>query len=73
MIAPAYKKLAEEYKGRAVFAKVNVATNRETAGKLGIRSMPTFHFYLGGKKKSEFSGAGESQMRGAPAFLFARS
>ncbi|KAH8046390.1 hypothetical protein JL722_13718 [Aureococcus anophagefferens] len=47
MIAPVFKKLAAEYKDRA------------------IRSMPTFHFYADGRKKNEFSGAGEMQLRQA--------
>lgn len=63
MIAPVFKRIAEEYKDRVVFAKVNVETNRDTSSRLRIASMPTFHFYLDGKKKREFSGAGEGQLR----------
>eukprot|EP00629_Pelagomonadales_sp_RCC1024_P003493 CAMPEP_0119263978 /NCGR_PEP_ID=MMETSP1329-20130426/3215_1 /TAXON_ID=114041 /ORGANISM="Genus nov. species nov., Strain RCC1024" /LENGTH=284 /DNA_ID=CAMNT_0007263719 /DNA_START=61 /DNA_END=912 /DNA_ORIENTATION=- len=63
MIAPAFKKLGAEYKDRAVFAKVNVAVARDLSARKQIRSMPTFHFYLDGSKKSEFSGAGEYQLR----------
>lgn len=63
MIEPVFKRVAQEYKDRAVFAKVNIHTNSETASRLRIASMPTFHFYLNGKKKNEFSGAGEAQLR----------
>lgn len=63
MIEPVFKRVAQEYKDRAVFAKVNVQSNSETASRLRITSMPTFHFYLNGKKKNEFSGAGEAQLR----------
>ena len=65
MIAPVFKKLAAEYKDRAVFAKVNVAVARDVSARAQIRSMPTFHFYADGRKKSEFSGAGEWQLRQA--------
>ncbi|EGB06389.1 hypothetical protein AURANDRAFT_29236, partial [Aureococcus anophagefferens] len=65
MIAPVFKKLAAEYKDRAVFAKVNVAHARDVSAKAQIRSMPTFHFYADGRKKNEFSGAGEMQLRQA--------
>merc|ERR1711871_1784011 len=56
-IAPHYKRLAKQYKGKAVFAKVDVNYNRETSGRQQIRSMPTFQFYLLGKKRNQFSGA----------------
>jgi thioredoxin reductase/thiol-disulfide isomerase/thioredoxin len=56
-IAPHYKKMAEQYKGRVVFAKVDINANRETASQQQISSMPTFQFYLFGKKRDQFSGA----------------
>ena len=44
MIAPAFKRLAQEYEGRVVFAKAeNTAPGVFAAA--GVRSMPTFHFY----------------------------
>ena len=62
-IAPAFKKLAKEYEGRAVFAKVDVNRQHEISGRYGVRSMPTFVFIVEGKKVNEFSGAGEQQLR----------
>ena len=56
-IAPTYRKYAKEFKGRAVFLKVDVNRNRQTSAKCQIRAMPTFQFYVGGKKVHEFSGA----------------
>ena len=64
MIAPRVKELAAQYKDKVVFAKVNVDQNREVASRLRISSMPTFHFYgTNGKKKNEFSGASEQQLK----------
>ncbi|CAK0810665.1 unnamed protein product [Prorocentrum cordatum] len=63
MIAPAFKRLAKEYKGRAVFLKVDVNRNYEAASACSIRGMPTFQFYLHKKKISEFSGADERTLR----------
>jgi len=63
MIAPAFKKLAGEMKDRAVFAKVNVQYARDISARERVSSMPTFKFYADGKKKEEFSGAGEYQLR----------
>jgi thiol-disulfide isomerase/thioredoxin len=67
-IAPLYKQLAKQFKGKVVFAKVNVQTAHEVSSRLGIRSMPTFHFYHLGKKKQEFSGADSNRLQ-----QFARS
>jgi len=63
MIAPKYKKLAAEYKDRAVFVKVNVQHARDVSSRARVSSMPTFHFYAEGRKKHEFSGAGEQQLK----------
>jgi len=57
MVAPHYKNMAEQFKDKAVFAKVDINFNRETASHQMISSMPTFQFYLFGKKRDQFSGA----------------
>ncbi|ADI73923.1 thioredoxin [Methanohalobium evestigatum Z-7303] len=40
-IAPAIEELASEYQGKAVFAKLDVDNNQESAKKFGISSIPT--------------------------------
>ena len=63
MIAPIFKKLAKEVEGQAVFVKVDTNAMYELSSRYGVRSLPTFKFFLGGKKVHEFSGAGEQQLR----------
>ena len=64
MMAPIYKKLAEEIgQDKAVFVKVDTNAQQELSSKYQIRSLPTFAFFLGGKKVNQFSGAGEGQLR----------
>jgi len=60
MMAPIFKNVAKEYAGRAVFVKVNV--QHANVGQQ-IRSMPTFQFWLNGKKMEEFSGGDEGSLR----------
>lgn len=57
MIAPTYKKLAEEFKGRAALLKVDVNSAYEIGSEFGVRAMPTFHFYLHGNLVKSFQGA----------------
>jgi len=63
MIAPIFKKLAQEVGGKAVFVKVDTNALHELSSRYGVRSLPTFKFFLGGRKVNEFSGAGEQQLR----------
>ena len=63
MIAPIFKKLAQEVGGKAVFVKVDTNALYELSSRYGVRSLPTFKFFLGGRKVHEFSGAGEQQLR----------
>lgn len=49
--------------GKAVFVKVDTNAMYELSSRYGVRSLPTFKFFLGGRKISEFSGAGEGQLR----------
>ncbi len=49
MIAPHVEALAEEYSGRAVVAKLDVDSSRNTAVKFGIQSIPTVMFFKDGK------------------------
>ena len=63
MMAPIFKKLAREKAGEAVFIKIDTNAQHELAGRYGVRSIPTFVFFHGGRKHQEFSGAGEGQLR----------
>ena len=49
MVAPALEKLAKEYSGQLVIAKVNTDENPEWAGKFGVQGIPTMLFVAGGK------------------------
>ena len=49
MIAPHVEALSGEFAGRAVVAKLDVDTNRQTAIRYGIQSIPTILFFKGGK------------------------
>eukprot|EP00940_MAST-03C_sp_MAST-3C-sp2_P002309 g2309.t1 len=62
MIAPVFKRMAKQYKDKAVFAKVDVNANYQTSQRLRIRSMPTFHFYMNGKLRHQFSGADQRSL-----------
>jgi len=57
MIAPTFTRAAKQFKGQAVFLKVDVNRNYEAASACNIRGMPTFQFFLNKKKIHEFSGA----------------
>ena len=63
MIAPAYKALAKEFARRAAFLKVDVNRNHETSAACGVRSMPTFHFYLNGKLAGQVRRGGDEEMK----------
>ncbi len=49
MVAPVLEKLAKEYSGKLLIAKVNVDDNPESAGKFDIRNIPTMLFISNGK------------------------
>jgi thioredoxin 1 len=49
MVAPILDKLAKEYAGKVVIAKVNTDENPEWAGKYGVQGIPTMLFIAGGK------------------------
>ena len=73
MIAPTYRKYAKEFKGRAVFLKVDVNRNRQTSSQCQIRAMPTFQFYVNGKKVAEFSGADSRRLHSVTSDLATRA
>lgn len=49
MVGPIVEQIAGEYDGKAVVGKLNVDNNPETAGKYGIRSIPTILFLKNGE------------------------
>eukprot|EP00741_Cyanophora_paradoxa_P016939 tig00020944_g16360.t1 len=55
-IAPLFEQLAAKYPD-VDFLKVDVDECSDLAQSNGVRSMPTFHFWKGGSKAQEFSGA----------------
>lgn len=49
MLGPTIEELAGEYKGKAVFGKLNTDTNRAVPMQHGIMSIPTILFFKDGK------------------------
>ena len=67
MLGPVLEELAEEFKERATFVKVNVDENGDLAASLGIFSIPDVYIFAGGDVKTHNLGfLPEEQMR---AFL----
>ena len=49
MVAPTLEKLAKEYAGKLVVAKVNTDENPDWSIKFGVQGIPTMLFVSGGK------------------------
>jgi putative thioredoxin len=63
-LMPLLAKLADEYRGKFLLAKVNTEEERELAASFGIRSLPTVQLFKGGQPVDQFMGAlPESQVR----------
>jgi putative thioredoxin len=66
-LMPMLAKLADEYRGKFLLAKLNTEEQRELAARFGIRSLPTVKLFRNGEPVDEFMGAlPEAQIR---AFL----
>jgi thioredoxin 1 len=64
MIAPLIEKIAGEYSGRLVVAKVDVDTNPDVASELGIRSIPTLIIFKKGEIAEQIIGVvSEAQLK----------
>ena len=55
-LGPILEKLAKEYDGKFVLAKINVDEGRETAQEHGIMSIPNIKLFKNGKVIDEFIG-----------------
>ncbi|MGD8589683.1 MAG: thioredoxin [Chromatiales bacterium] len=56
-LMPLLAKLAEEYRGKFLLAKLNTEEQRELATRFGIRSLPTVKLFRNGEPVDEFMGA----------------
>jgi putative thioredoxin len=66
-LKPILEKLAAEYGGRFLLAKINSDENQELAARYGVRGIPSVKAFIDGAQVDEFSGAlPESEVR---AFL----
>jgi thioredoxin 1 len=61
MIAPHVEAVADELAGKAVVAKLDVDSNRNSAIKFGIQSIPTLLFFKGGKVVDRVIGAADKK------------
>lgn len=57
MLKPILEKLADEYGGKFILAKVNADHNQELAAQFGVRGIPSVKAVVNGKVVDEFSGA----------------
>jgi putative thioredoxin len=65
MLTPVLAKLAQEYGGRFILAKINSDEQQALAGQFGIRSLPTVMVFRHGKPVDQFLGVQpESVIRG---------
>ena len=56
-LIPVLTRMAEEYNGAFILAKVNTDEQGELAAQAGVRSLPTVKLFIDGKVVNEFMGA----------------
>jgi thioredoxin 1 len=57
MIAPVVAEVAKDYEGKLKVAKVDVDSNPQSAGKFGVRSIPTLLLFKDGQVVDQIIGA----------------
>lgn len=55
--APTFEASSHQYAGKVVFVKLNSDENQQTAGRLGIRGIPTVLIFKNGQELARQSGA----------------
>lgn len=64
ILKPLLEKLAAEYGGQFILAKINSDENQELAQRYGVRGIPAVKAFVGGQLADEFTGAlPEAQIR----------
>ncbi len=56
-LMPILEKLADEYQGAFILAKLNADENQEIVQQMGVRSLPTCRLFVNKQAVDEFSGA----------------
>ncbi len=57
MLMPILAKLADDYRGKFILAKINTEEQQALAARFGIRSIPTVKLFRNGEPVDEFAGA----------------
>ena len=57
MLKPVLEKLAEEFRGKFILAKVDSDKHQAIAARYGVRGIPSVKAFVGGEVVDEFSGA----------------
>ena len=57
MLMPVLARLAEDYQGKFILAKINTEEQQAIAAQFGIRSIPTVKLFRNGEPVDEFAGA----------------
>lgn len=55
--APTFEEFSSTFAGKAVFVKLNSDANQQSAGRLGIKGIPTLVVFKNGKEVTRQSGA----------------